>query len=65
LNKYDEQGCNQFTGCIPECVYADGRLDLSELERIKNEIKHADVKGTEAEDDSNNISPMSDKTRLE
>jgi hypothetical protein len=43
LNKYDEQGCNQFTGCVPECVYDDGRLDLSELERIKNGIKHADL----------------------
>ncbi|MFL6424019.1 MAG: hypothetical protein ACJ71R_10560 [Nitrososphaeraceae archaeon] len=21
LNTYDGQGCNQFTGCIPECGY--------------------------------------------
>jgi hypothetical protein len=66
LHGYDGQGCNQFTGCVPECVYADGRLDLSELERIKDRIlrreqEHADAKGTKTETGDY----MHDKTRLE
>jgi hypothetical protein len=32
LNKYDEQGCNQFTECVPECrFYPDkGRIEDEE-----------------------------------
>jgi hypothetical protein len=32
LNAYDGQGCNAFTGCIPECkLYtADGKLSADE-----------------------------------
>jgi len=31
LNPYDGQGCNQFTGCIPECkFYAEGNLSDDE-----------------------------------
>jgi hypothetical protein len=30
---YDGKGCNQFTGCIPECRYypKDGRIDDKEV----------------------------------
>jgi hypothetical protein len=33
LNRYDGHGCNQFTGCIPECRYypEEGRIDDEEL----------------------------------
>jgi hypothetical protein len=68
VNGYDGQGCNGFTGCIPECPYADGRIDLVELERIKNEIKQRDANknknrnGTETEED---YYRNKDKTKLE
>jgi hypothetical protein len=66
VNGYDGQGCNQYTGCVPECVYDDGRLDLSELERIKNVIEHhADVKGIETETETEASEKSFDKTRLE
>jgi hypothetical protein len=63
LNKYDGQGCNQFTGCIPECVYTKEGFDLSELEIIKNRIRDRDREidaGIDTED-SNRV----DKTILD
>lgn len=32
LNAYDGQGCNAFTGCIPECKFyaAEGKLSENE-----------------------------------
>ncbi len=32
LNAYDGHGCNQFTGCIPECKFyaAEGKLSEEE-----------------------------------
>jgi hypothetical protein len=32
LNAYDGQGCNQFTGCMPECKFyaVDGKLSENE-----------------------------------
>jgi hypothetical protein len=32
LNAYDGQGCNAFTGCIPECKFyaAEGKLSADE-----------------------------------
>jgi hypothetical protein len=66
VNGYDGQGCNGFTGCVPECPYADGRIDPPELERITNEIKQRDANknrnrnGTEEDYYRNR-----DKTKLE
>jgi hypothetical protein len=59
VNGYDGQGCNQYTGCVPECIYSDGRIDLSELERIKNEIDHTSPKW------ESSTTTTTDKTSLE
>ena len=36
LDKYDGKGCNQFSGCVPECRYypETGRIEISENIRV-------------------------------
>jgi len=41
LNKYDNQGCNQFTGCVRECSYYDNCGTIEDEEWLK--INEEDV----------------------
>ena len=41
LNGYDKMGCNQFSGCVPECRYfpEQGRIDDEVVENWYKEYK--------------------------
>jgi hypothetical protein len=42
LNAYDKVGCNQFSGCVPECRYflEQGRIEDEEIESWYMEYKN-------------------------
>jgi|GEM_PF-4219436 len=53
LNRYDNQGCNQVTGCIPECPYFPEKGRLSKEGKISYDdirFNASDFKGKILED---------------
>jgi hypothetical protein len=53
LNRYDNQGCNQFTGCIPECPFFPEEGRLSKDGKISYDdirFRASDFKGKILED---------------
>ena len=46
LERYDGEGCNGFTGCVPECRYYPdkGRIEDEEVTQEHREIEDVDRK---------------------